>query len=141
MKKNRLELIDPKMIKYAHLAVLVDEDFELNKNPQIALRCTHRNYVVGTIGYLDDERMAFFDLYEPCYYEYFNNVTSAVNASANGKISKNEAFVIGASSLDSIGINTLLTKEELKCKLNKTGLEFKFEDEEKINKVPVKRRK
>lgn len=114
-------------IMYANLAFIVDMNNNYISN--FALRCIHKEYVLGYIVVLNNKKY-FRTIMESNerLFPYFDNVTEAEFGLS---YSKDKNFVINANPVTSFGIIEPTTKEEIYNTLSKHSMNFKFLDDKK----------
>lgn len=125
-------------LSYAHIAKLTPDDYELNTEG-MCLRCTHVSYVVGK-SLTGEYGTVFIDELSKDHNGYlvFKNITDA-QMYYLGK--ESGLFVIQINPLKDIIKREYCFKDELKKRLNDTGLEFTFTNEqEEVKERPAIKR-
>lgn len=125
---NKKKLLDPSKVMFAHLANLTEDDIEINKLPNVNLRCTHGDWVVGEKSVDFNGTPVFLDLLddESYGYLYFKNIFEAQIVIS--QMDEKPSFVVYAAPLTNLGIKKFCTIDELKAILNKGDLHFTYMD-------------
>lgn len=121
----------PKGLMYADVAALTDDDITEVNN--FALRCIHKEYVVGYITKDELGNKIFTTTMETKVriFPYFDNVTEA---EVGLEFVEDKNFVINAYSITSFGITEPVEEADVYNTLSKHSMNFRFLDQDRLEK-------
>lgn len=127
----------PVGLMYADVATLTDNMTELTDNmtdvKNFALRCIHKEYVLGYISKDELGNKIFTTVMETKVrtFPYFDNVTEA---EAGLEHIEDKNFVINANSITSFGIKEPADELDIYNTLSKHSMNFRFLDQDRLEK-------
>ena len=142
-KKKELKY-NPEEILYTTVNELTNEDEEYNKKLEnYNIRCTFRKDIIGSVETTKEGMKYFVNLFDTSEkYPYFENVSSAQKYFLENKTNEKELFTMNAIPIKYLGLEELVTLEEIKIAAINSAhyFEFKDEDKEKENNAFSKKR-
>ena len=120
----------PQGLMYADVATLTDNITEVNN---FALRCIHKEYVLGYITKDELGNKIFTTVMETKIrvFPYFDNITEA---EVGLEYIEDKDFVINANSITSFGIIEPADEVDIYNTLSKHSMNFRFLDQDRLEK-------
>lgn len=120
----------PEGLMYANVATLTDSITDVNN---FALRCIHKEYVVGYITKDPLGNKIFTTVMEAKVrtFPYFDNVTEA---EVGLEYVEDKNFVINANSITSFGIKEPADELDIYNELSKHSMNFRFLDQDRLER-------